>query len=401
MTKVAHRIPASSIVGRKMSGNGIRWQPQEGVLPMRRFVTGSRTAALIALPLGSAWSLYFLDLINWSQPCNLLVPDALMLSLVSLPGILVVLYGLSQLVYREQTEINRAGVILRRCGLFGVKAWREPLSAYRGVLKHHQYWRREHGADTMIYSLRLLHDDSAKDVLLYQAENSLYLPPTDWEQKWKAYCRLFHLPAIEENKSGRVVTEVDVLDKPLDMQLREGGITSKSVEGVLRERGVTEERDGDGWLFTLHPFFRKRLFVLFGTFAPGMLVLAWFQGVEPRSLLYWFCAGASFLVLTVLLACLQVRRHRSRPERILVDRGHLWYRHWDRVRKRENTVRLPLAEIIGISVKADPSRPFGGDDIVVHSARQTIRFGKWLPRTTKAALCDRLLARVIDQLKKT
>jgi hypothetical protein len=204
------------IVGREVSPeNKIRWAPAEGSFPMRYSITGSRFAGVLALLLGAIWISFFMDDLFKALTPTLILPELLMMALFILPGIFVLIYGISQYVYREETVIDRKHVLWKRRGLSGSREWRELISNYQGVLKEHRYWQEGHESTSrrsshMVYFIRLTHPDPGKDIVLYRAESSMLVPPTDWTQKWKQYAERFQLPVLENTEKGISASDLDL-----------------------------------------------------------------------------------------------------------------------------------------------------------------------------------------------
>lgn len=130
----------AKIVGREVyPGNKIPWFPAEGSFPMKYSIAGSRLAGAFALSVGAIWIYFFIDDLFKALKPTVILPELLMMALIILPGIFVLIYGISQYVYREETIIDRKSVLWRRPGLSGSREWRELISNYQGVLKEHQY----------------------------------------------------------------------------------------------------------------------------------------------------------------------------------------------------------------------------------------------------------------------
>jgi hypothetical protein len=180
----------------------IVWQPAEGTLPMARIERGSKIGGTVALVLGGTWCA-----LMGNAGLDALAEDALpgkllMLALFASPGVLTVLYGIGQFLYRHEIAVDNRQVTVTRTGLLGRRQWREPVPAYKGVLKQtrldmpaEESWQI---ASTYEYILKLAHARRDREVLLYEASSRLPVAPEAREFLWKRYAELFQLPLLED-----------------------------------------------------------------------------------------------------------------------------------------------------------------------------------------------------------
>jgi hypothetical protein len=382
------------IVGRESSpSNRISWTPADGSFPMKRTVTGNRLAGTLALLIGFAWVYFLLDpLFNALDPI-FLPAEFLMMLLVVLPGVFVVLYGMSQYVYHEETTIDQSVVSWKRRGLMGAREWREGIANYQGVLKEHLHWGQSEGSrgsSRMNYFIRLTHSDSDKDVLLYWAQSTLHVSPPEWLESWKRYAELLQLPVIEKTEDGMRSSDVSDLNEPLIHKIRDGKRKVSPIDPLGVKLGLMAqlERDEDVWIITCYP-----VWTLWKSVA-GTIVLAlvWvgayaFSLVDPRILKYLLLS----LPLCVLAIGLSIRRKVAHPEQLALDKRCIYYRHLDK--KGEWVTRdIPLRSVYDISVRDDPTHFRSAGDIVVDGENRSIRFGWWLPKKTKLHIKNLLLS---------
>ncbi len=392
----------NSIVGRDVSPeNKIEWVPAELSFPMHWSIIGSRLAGTVALFIGAVWIAFFIDDLFKAVKPPLVLPELAMMALVTAPGLIVLIYGFSQYVYREETIVDRTGVSWRRRGLSGSREWREPVANYRGVLKTHQYWQRgpedaSRRASHMIYFIRLTHSDPGKDIVLYRAESDMLVPPTDWAEKWQRYAELFQLPVLEETASGVRASDARDMDTPLVDKIRDGRLKPATIDpdNAALGRMAKLTREDELWIITCYPVWNAWksiagvLFLslaLFGAYA--------FDLIDPQLLRYFLWV----VPICVLAVALSIRHHLSHPEQLAVDKRNVYYRYF---KKPAGWVSddIPLPSIRDISVKSNPMHFRSPADIVVAAKNRSIRFGWWLPRKTKLRIERVVLSLIADAL---
>ncbi len=306
----------AKIIGREISpSNTVFWGPAEGSFPMKHSISGNRLAGAIALFIGSVWVSFFVDDILKALEPAFLLPELLMMLLVTLPGVFVLIYGMSEYVYHEETTVYQDRISWTRRGLSGKREWQEPVSSYQGVLKEHLYWDQ---SDTpgrsshMIYSIRLVHVDSGKEVILYRAESSMLVPPTDWLEKWKRYAELLQLPVLEKTESGISSSDVGDLNEPLINKIRDGKLKVININPLEAKLGIMAklERDDDLWIITCYPVWNAWKSIA------GMIILIVallgaysFRLIDPHLLKYFLWS----VPLGMLSIGMSIRRHLARP----------------------------------------------------------------------------------------
>ena len=392
----------AKIVGRDLSPqNKISWVPAEGRLPMRSSITGSRLGGAFALVLGIVWVSFFIgDIIAAVRP-TLALAELLMMTLLILPGILVLLYGISQYVYHEETVVDETSISWRRRGLSGTREWREPVSNYQGVLKDHQYWSRSgEGASArsshMLYLIRLAHPDSGKEIALYRAEGNLLVTPPDWVEKWKQYAELFQLSVLEKTESGIRSSDAGDLEIPLVDRIREGKLKGPPVDPEKAALGLMARltRDGDLRLITCYPVWNAWKSIA------GIVILTvaavgayFFDLIHPRIFTYFLW----FIPVCVLFIGYSIRRQIAHPEKLAMDKKNIYYRYFKGTAGWV-TEDMPLRSVCNISVKSNPRHFRSSADIVIEGEKNTIRFGWWLPAKTKLAIESLLLSMIAGDL---
>lgn len=124
-------------------------------------------------------------------------------------GICMLLLGLHLLVSYKTIELNTDFVTVIERGLLGRRAWREPLTAYKGIRasKRWMVGGRRRARTRQYFCVDLAHSDPKKTVELYASSRAY-----DWRKKWEGYARRFGLPLLEEEE-GVVIRTVEGLDK--------------------------------------------------------------------------------------------------------------------------------------------------------------------------------------------
>lgn len=392
----------TKIVGREVSPkNKISWVPAEVSFPMRYSIVGSRLAGAFALFIGAIWISFFIDDIFKALRPTLILPELLMMALLILPGIFVLIYGISQYVYREETIVDRKHILWRRRGLSGNREWRELISNYQGVLKEHQYWHQSHeGASRcsshMIYFIRLTHPDPGKEIVLYRAESDMLVPPTDWVEKWKRYAELLQLPVLEKTERGISSSDASDLETPLVNKIREGKLKITAIDPGNVALGLMAKltHDGDLWVITCYPVWNAwksiagviiLIFALIGAYS--------FELINPQIFRYFLW----FIPVCVLAIGLSIRKQLAHPEQLAIDQKNIYYRYFRR-QAGWVTDDITLHSIYNISVKSNPMHFRSAADIVIEAKNKSIRFGWWLPNKTKLRIESLLLSLIANDL---
>ncbi len=375
--------------------NLVSWTPLEGRLPMKHVVTGHRLGGAVALAVGSPWLFHAAKFLMEELERTGFAFGQAFLFLLVIGGLLVTLFGLSQFIYREETVIDSETVRRTRRGLSGFKRWQETLPRYRGVLKEYQYWSSQDrpGMSYMEYTLSLHHDEPSKRVLLYESRNSMTCPPDEWSRLWAHYANLFRLPVLEGGRDGVAASTVEDLTRPILDKIAEGKVHVPKID-LNRPRlpsGLSLNREDDLWVVTLKPvgYVGKTAFLLAmaaGAVGVGMVFYIFPRSIPPFLLMLAF-AGA--LLAGAIYFVVPVTRKFRHPDQVAVDAGTVWYRTWDR--GRWDARSIPVAEIVNITLRAEPAYYSPGEQVVVESKRSTLAFGAALTDRARRQLKDILL----------
>jgi hypothetical protein len=361
---------------------------------MKRETRGSRAGGIAAGLLGLGWvCLIGKAMVSvWRE--GPVVSDLVYLGFVAIPGVLALVYGIGQLLSLHEILIERGQVTVTTRGLFGKRRWSEPITAYNGVLKESRYYAETgRSGSRMVYGVKVAHITWAKEILLYQASSTVFLPPEGWERSWQQYGELFNLPLLEEAAEGVALSQRHDKDIPVRERIRQGTVQFRRLEPMAANLGrmVRVRREDDAWVLTF-----RRAWALWKS-AVVLLVLTAFLAafsfsglLEDQHLVYFVWP----IPIAMLLVGLCLRRRLSHPEQLAIDRRTLLYRYWRRQGGWRTDV-VPISAIRAVSVRPDPGRP-QVDDLVIEMDGREIRIGWWLPRRSKIRTKDLLLSLIAD-----
>jgi hypothetical protein len=365
-------------------------------LPMKHETKGPRLGGIAASLLGLGWLCLMgkAMVAVWREGPVVSGPDLVLVGFVAIPGILCLVYGIGQLLSLHRISIERRQVTVTTRGLLGYRHCREPIAAYNGVLKESRYYAETgRSASRMVYMVKLAHNTSAKEIVLYQASSTVFLPPESWERKWRHYGELFDVPLLEEVVQGIALSQPHNKDIPVQERIRQGTVQFRRVEPMAGKLGrmVRLMRKDDVWVLT----FREAWTLWKGAVAlvllTALLAAFSFSGLLQRQHLLYLVWP---IPIAMLVAGLFLRRRLSHPEQLAIDRRTLLYRYWQRQGGWRTDV-VPISAIRAVSVRPDPSRP-RVDDLVIELDGREIRLAWWLPRRTKIRTKDLLLSLIAD-----
>jgi hypothetical protein len=350
---------------------------------MKHIKTGHRWGGLLALAAGFPWT-YFSSRFLVEEVGRVGIDSGqVFLLLLSMGGLAVLLCGLSQFIYREETIIYPDMVSWRRHGLSGFKGWKEPVATYSGVLKAHRYSDNtgEAGPSYMIYSITLFHKDPSKRVALYEVDSSSMHPPPEWEEQWKHYSETFHLPLLEETDEGIVSSSAKDLTLSLLQRVVNGKMEVPRMDPFRSKlgAGISARREDDLWVITLMPVIPLVKGVLGILTMVVLMGVSFSLGVVRSDLAPYFVLAA---MLVIVFFGISFSRRLRYPEQVGIDKTAIWYRSWGK-RRGWHTKSIAMNNILNISVKNDPADFRTGEQIIIEGRSDTLRFGGWLPSKTR------------------
>jgi hypothetical protein len=376
--------------------NEIDWRPLEGSLPMKHEAKGPRLGGIAAILLGLGWVglMGKATVAVWREGPVVSGQDLALVGFAAIPGIVCLLYGIGKLLALHRISIESGEVTVTTRGLLGFRHCREPIAAYNGVLKESRYYAEVgRAASRMVYLVKLAHNISAKEIVLYQASSTVFLPPESWEKRWRQYGELFDVPLLEEVAQGIALSQPHDKDIPVQERIRQGAVPFRRVEPLAGKLGrmVRLARKEDAWVLTFRQGWPLGKWAVALGLLTALAAAFSFSDLLPRQHLFYLVWP---ILMAMLVAGLFLRRRSRRLEQLAVDGRTLLYRHWQR-QGGWKTDAVPISAIRAVSVRPDPSRP-RVDDLVIELDGRQIRLAWWLPRRTKIRTKDLLLSLIAD-----
>ena len=368
-----------------LAGRGRRWEMDLSTLPAVSVQSGGRAMGVFLVAFALVWGGFpILGLVSELQ-AGRFGAETLLFLIFPIIGVALLLFGMHSLMSRRRIAFDGQAFAVAEHGLLGTKQWREPLSAYQGVMRHTRRVRTRNSSYTL-YMIDLVHPDSARRINLYTDTSD-----RGFRLKWEEFARRLSLPAMEEGEGGMVRREAGDLDKSVRELIAEGKVDidydalSRPVTGLA----VTFEGDvvvltrtgaANSWWGSLIALLFPLIFVGVAVYAPDM----------PGVARYLFGGlGALFEVLFVagvMIDLLSRQRLRVGPAGVRVNRA---YRASDSAGKR-----LEIAEIETVSIarKSNGSRPA----LAIAGDRETLIFGRGLPRRSLEFAMNTVFAKIAE-----
>ena len=293
-------------------------------------------------------------------------------------GFGLLLLGLHVMIWRKNITFDETGIDVAERGLFGTKTWWEPLSAYRGVLRHTRRVKTKNSSYTL-YLVDLVHDERSRKIRLFQSRSDKL-----WRKAWEYYAHRLKVPALERSSEGEVRRDAADLDKNVKELVASGKIRidKQPIAGPLE--GVKLEREGKTLVITrtgpVNPWWGHILAVLFP------LVFVGFGLFHPEAP-FWVAALGIFFEVLFLWG---VIKDLTTRERLRVDRKNVAQTTVSRAGEGKAN-QLFSADVETVTVGAD-GRQRGR--LVIAGDSGEIRFGARLPRATLAQLRNAVLAEI-------
>lgn len=360
------------------SWHSVRVDANLTFLPQTLDLSPSRFAAIMLILFGGGWIAVAIAALGGvtSLPPN----DLIFLAVATLIGLTIMGWGLTRLFRRHRAVLSADGVEVMERGLFGVKAWYEPYSAYEGVFYRRILIRRKNS--TRIYQvIELLHDDRDKCLPLYVRPTS-EVP----RSRWEGYAERLKLPAIEFEGENLSVREHDELDKPIGELVAEGKVSHAFDPEAPAPPGLVVTRDhADAFTIAItaprFPLWFLGVFLLVGL---GVFAGSFFGGQKPLLM-----AGTGLVFAAVPIYMLY--RDRSSARAIRLDRNQLTVNDAFHARRRGPST-LTFGEIESITLRKEDGNM--GRELVIASDAGQIQVGsglsyralKWLRNFLIAAI---------------
>ncbi len=368
-----------------LGARGRRWEMDLSTLPAERIQTGSRAMGVFLVVFALFWGgLPVLGLVSELEAGRFGV-ETLLFLVFPVIGVGLLLFGAHSLLWRRRIAFDGSAFTVAEHGLKGTRQWREPLSAYHGVMRHTRRVRTKNSSYTL-YMIDLVHPDSDRRINLYTDTSD-----GGFRDKWEAFARRLSLPALEEGEGGMVRREAADLDKSVGELIAEGKVEIDYDTLSRPAKGLAVSFEGDvavltrtgpanAWWGSLIAVLFPLIFVGVAIYAPDM----------PMFMRYLFGGlGVLFevaFVIGVLVDLLSRQRLRVGPAGVSVNRA---YSGSESKGKRIETARI---ETVTIARKSSGSRPA----LAVASDRETLNFGGGLPRRSLEFAMNTVLAKIAE-----
>jgi len=169
-------------------------------LPVKFIYKDSRVLGYLALFFGAA--LTFIPPIYLIKV--LIVGESLegVLVLMGMPLLFSPLFslGLNLVKKKKEITISREEVGKVYSTLFKKEDWKEPISAYQGILLRTDVHASSGHGSTLTYVLDLLHHDPGKTIRLFKS-----MEYQSTSNRWKEYCQLFNCTPLERVGKEKII----------------------------------------------------------------------------------------------------------------------------------------------------------------------------------------------------
>ena len=294
----------------------------------------------------------------------------------------LILYGIHRLLWRRTVTFDGTAFTVGERGLRGVRHWREPLSAFQGVMRRTRHVRTKNRSYTL-YIVDLQHRDEDRSINLYTATTD-----RGFRDAWEDYARRLGLPAIEEGAEGMVRRDAADLDKSVGELIREGKVDIDYQTLSRRAEGLAVGFEGDVVVLTrtgpVNPWWGSALAVAFPLI---FVAVAWFApDLPPVGRLLIGGMGALF----ELLIAIGVVRDLTSRERLRIGPDRL---RVNRVSGAGESAGRSMAasDIESVTVARDSDRR---REIAIAGDTGILKFGKGLSGRSLEFVMNTILAKI-------
>jgi hypothetical protein len=370
-------------------GRGDRWEMDLSSLPAERVQTGSRVFGLFIVVFALFWGgAPILGLISELQTGRFGV-ETLLFLIFPVIGLGLLLFGVHSLIWRRRVAFDGHEFTVVEQGLKGAKRWREPLSAYQGVLRHTRRVRTKNRSYTL-YMIDLVHADGERTINLYTSRAK-----AGFREKWENFARRLALPAFEEGAGGMVRREAEDLDKSVGQLIDEGKVEIDYDTLARPAQGLAVSFEGDTVVMTrtgpINSWWGSLIAVLFPLIFVGVAVYAPDMPVFSRYLFGGLGALFEVLFVTgVLTDLLSRQRLRIGPDGARVNRAYA------RSESAGKTLQDAEIETVNLAGKSGGSRTA----LVIAGDRKSLNFGRGLPRRSLEFAMNTVLAKIAETRRR-
>jgi hypothetical protein len=372
-----------------LRGHGRRWELDLSTLPAERVQTGSRGLGVFIVIFALFWGgAPVLGLLSELQ-AGRFGAETLLFLIFPVIGVGLLLFGIHSLIWRRRIAFDGSAFTVAENGLRGTRQWREPLSAYQGVMRHSRRVRTRNSSYTL-YMIDLVHPDSDRRINLYTDTSDSRL-----REKWEAFARRLGLPALEKGEGGMVRREAGDLDKSVGELIDEGKVEIDYDTLSRPAKGLAVAFEGDIVVLTrtgpANAWWGSLIAVLFPLIFIGVAVYAPDMPVFMRYLFGGL--GALFevlFVIGVLVDLLSRQRLRVGPDCVRVNRAY------SASESKGKRIDAGDIETVTVARKSSGSRP----SLAVASDRESLNFGGGLPGASLEFAMNTVLAKIAETRRR-
>lgn len=383
------RLGADMAITISLGGRSRPWEMDLSTVPAEQVQTGSRVFGVFIVVFALFWGgAPILGFLSTLQSGGFGV-ESLLFLVFPVIGLGLLLFGVHSLVWRRRIAFDGTAFTVVEQRLKGTKAWREPLSAYQGVLRHTRRVRSRNRSYTL-YMIDLVHPDGDRKINLYTATTE-----TGFRGKWEAFARRLGLPALEAGAGGMVRRDAEDLDKPAGELIEEGKIEIDYDALARPAPGLAVSFEGDVAVLTrtgpVSPWWGSLGAVLIPLIFVG--VAMWVPDMPTMS--RYLFGGLSLLfeglfVAGVLTDLLSRQRLRIGPAGVRVNRAYA------RSETAGKTLETEEIETVTLGGRSGGSRAA----VLIAGDRETLAFGGGLPHGSLEYAMNAVLAKIAETRRR-
>ena len=369
-----------------LGGRRQSWEMDISSPPVQRVQKGSMVFGLFMVVFALFWGGFpTLGLISELR-AGRFEPETIIFLIFPVVGVGILLFGLHSLLWRRVVAFDGQAFTVSESGLKGGTEWREPVSAYQGVMRSTRRVKTKNSSYTL-YMVDLVHErDSDRNINLYTDTSESGL-----RGKWESFAQRLNLPALDEGEDGMVRREAGDLDKSVAELIGEGKVEIDYESLSRPARGVAVHFEGDVTVITrtgpANPWWGSLIGVLFPLIFVGVALFA----PDMPAFARWLFGGMGALfevifVIGVLTDLLSRQRLRVGPAGVWVNRA------WANSETKGERIEAADIETVTLARKSDGGRPA----VQIASDRDKLKFGAGLPRRSLEFVMNTILAKIAE-----
>lgn len=368
-----------------IGGSRQAWEMDVSTPPVERVQKGRMFLGLFVIVFALFWGgLPVLGLVE-SLEEGRMGPETAMFLIFPAIGIGIFLFGVHNLMWRRRVAFDGQAFTVSERGLRGGAEWREPLSAYRGVMSRTQRVSTKNSS-YLLYIIDLVHEDFDRKINLYTNTSK-----QGFREKWESYARALNLPAMEEGEGGMVRREAADLDKSVGELIGEGKVIIDRDAISRPARGVAVTHEGDVTVITRTGPVNRWWGALIGVLFPLIFVGVAIYSPDMPAFVRLLVGGLGALfevifVIGVLTDLLSRQRLRIGPAGVWVNRA---YAGSETKGKRIEAANIETVKLGGKSDRSVTA-------VMIASDTETLKFGGGLPRASLEFVMNTILAKIAE-----